>query len=437
MGKNVRMPQSLAPPPVTVGSRRVVAPSVERIRAALRFDVATARATAEATVDFCGGAVDGYPALDLRQPLDWVRLDGRELPTDAWAHADLGGGGDSRMRVLDIVVDAGSRHVLEVGYQLETPDCVGSQPIGWTHDGVTFDFWMSDLQPGRYLEMWVPAPLVHDRFALHLEVAVEGTDRPHLLLANTAGVDADPARRTWSVLYPTHFTALSPMLVLGPADALEVRRSAFGLAGRGRSLGLVTARHSDADADLGACEADLQGWLSYLATRYPPWVHGDTYWAVIWAPGRGMEYDGATTASVAALEHEVFHSWFGRGVKPARASDGWIDEAFTVWSTAAHRAEPPRYGAEHLPLDETPVVLYPSHPWSRHTPLESYREGARLFSGIAHLLGGPDRLRAAMADWYRANAGGLVTTDGLGAHLKLWSGIDISPWWARYVHGRE
>ena len=37
---------------------------------------------------------------------------------------------------------------------------------------------------------------------------------------------------------------------------------------------------------------------------------------------------------------------------------------------------------------------------------------------MAYLLGGADRLRAAMADWYRVNAGGLVTTDGLAAHLK-------------------
>ena len=55
---------------------------------------------------------------------------------------------------------------------------------------------------------------------------------------------------------------------------------------------------------------------------------------------------------------------------------------------------------------------------------------------LAFLFGGPDRLRTAMAEWYQANAGRSVTTDGLAAHLHAWSGIDISPWWARYVHGR-
>ncbi|HET6964777.1 MAG TPA: hypothetical protein VFH58_08380 [Acidimicrobiales bacterium] len=407
------------------------------MRASLRFDVAAAEASATASIDFCGGTVDGRPALDLRQELQWVRLDGQDLSPDDFAHQDLGAGPEAGMRVLDVEIESESRHRLEVGYRLDTPDCEGAEPIGWLQDGVRFDFWMSDLRPGRYLEMWVPAPLVHDRFALHLDVTVEGTERPHTMIANTAGVDAEAGHRAWSVLYPAHFTALSPMLVLAPSDSLEVRRSAINLAGRSRSLGLVTARHTDTDADLAMCEADLRAWLAYLAARYEPWVHGDTFWAVVWGPGRGMEYDGATTASVQALEHEVFHSWFGRGVKPARASDGWIDEAFTTWSTSSRRSELPRFATEELPLDEDPVVLYPAHPWSRHTPIEAYGQGARLFAGLAHLMGGADKLRAAMADWYKANAGGLVTTDGLQAHLKLWSGVDIGPWWARYVHGRD
>ncbi len=82
------------------------------------------------------------------------------------------------------------------------------------------------------------------------------------------------------------------------------------------------------------------------------------------------------------------------------------------------------------------MELYPAHPWSRRTPTAAYTDGPRLFAGLAFLFGGPERLRSAMAAWYQANAGRLVTTDGLAAHLKAWSGLDVGPWWARYVHGR-
>ncbi|HLI53894.1 MAG TPA: hypothetical protein VKU88_06200 [Acidimicrobiales bacterium] len=430
------MPQSLAPSPARVAGRLVAAPRVDRIDAELCFDVASARAQGRATVHFRGGSVDGRPALDLRQEVTAVRLDGQDLSPADFAPVDLGGGPGAEMRVVDAVVEAGSRHRLEVAYDLGTPSSAGAEPIGWLDGGVRFDLWMSDLFPGRYLEMWVPAPLVHDRFTLGLRVRLEGTRRQHLLVANTAGIDAGSDGLTWSLVYPAHFTALSPMLVLAPADTLEVRRGSLSISGRNRSLGLFTARHRDTDADLAACEADLRAWLSYCAARYEPWVHGDTFWAVVWSAPRGMEYDGATTASVQSLEHEVFHSWFGRGVKPARAADGWIDEAWTVWSTSSQRHETPRFAAFELGLDEPPSELYPPHPWARHTPREAYTAGARLFAGLAHLLGGPDRLRAAMADWYRSNAGRLATTDGLAAHLRTWSDVDISPWWARYVHGR-
>ncbi|HET6875186.1 MAG TPA: hypothetical protein VFH70_10425, partial [Acidimicrobiales bacterium] len=112
------MPQSLAPPPASLGARRVVAPSVERIRASLRFDVAAEEASGTASIDFCGGTVDGRPALDLRQEVEWVRLDGRDLSPDDYARQDLGAGPEAGMRVLDVEIESESRHRLQVGYRL-------------------------------------------------------------------------------------------------------------------------------------------------------------------------------------------------------------------------------------------------------------------------------------------------------------------------------
>ncbi|MGH9055869.1 MAG: hypothetical protein ACRDYY_08425 [Acidimicrobiales bacterium] len=432
------MPHPLAPPPVTVAGRRVVAPDVERVNATLRFDAAAKEAEGLATVDFLAGKADGRAALDLRQTVEWARLDGKDIKVDDFAAADVGAGKDARMRILDFELEAGSRHRLEVGYALGRPDAEAAEPIGWGDGGVRFDFWMSDLYPGRYLEMWAPAPLVHDRFTLSVDVEIHGSDKRHALIANTAGVDAATGGRRWSLCYPAHFSSLSPMLVLCPAEEVEIRRSAVRLPGRERSLGVVCARDLNVDVDLGATDADVTSWLVYLASRYGPWFHGDTFWAYIWEPRRGMEYDGATSANVEALEHEVFHSWFGRGVKPASAADGWMDEAWTTWATATKRSSGDfqRFAVADLGLDEPPVELYPQHPWSRHTPRAAYTEGARLFAGIAALMGGAGRMRSAMADWYRANAGGAATTNGLAAHLTAWSGIDVAPWWARYVHGR-
>jgi hypothetical protein len=437
IGQTDQVPLPLAPWPTIVNGRRVVAPDVDSIDARLRFDVVARQAMGEALIRFTTGDESGHPALDLRQQVEWLRLDGEKLAPEAFAPLDLGAGPGSEVRVLDVTLEAGSRHRLEVGYQLETPAATGSEPIGWVGDGVRFDLWMSDLYPGRYLEMWVPAPLIHDRFALKLDIELLACDRPHVVIANTDEVEAVSQGGSWTVRYPEHFTSLSPMLVVAPTDEIELRHSSVNLVGRERSLEVVCARRTDVDVDLGACDADIRSWLLYNSARYGPWVHGHTFWAFLWGHGRGMEYDGATTASVGALEHEVLHSWFGRGVKPARATDGWIDEAWASWATASRRTEQPRFASEELGLEDPPVELYLQHPWARQTPVAAYTAGARLFAGLAFLLGGPERLRSAMADWYRGNAGRAITTDGLAAHLTAWSGIDIGAWWARYVHGRD
>jgi hypothetical protein len=428
------MPSPFAPPPALSGGRPAVAVDGETIDAHLVFDVVARRAQARATVTFTVDGPGGYPALDLRQPVASVALDGRALAPDSFAHVNLGGGPGSEMRVLDHRVETGERHRLDLTYELGTPDAEDAEPVGWQDGGVRFDLWMSDLYPGRYLEMWIPSPLCHDRFALTVHVEVVGADRPHLLLSNAGPVPSEG--RAWTVRYPASFTSLSPMLVLAPADEIEWRSRPVTIAGRAEPIDLRTARHREVDTDLEACEADIAAWIPYLASRYGPWTYGPAMTVLLWESTRGMEYDGATTASVGALEHEIFHSWFGRGVKPARASDGWIDEAWTCWATASRQAEAPRFDASPLDLDARPVLLYPPHPWSRHTPRESYSEGSRLFAGLASVLGGPERLRSAMAAWYHANAGGLVTTDGLEAHLRAWSGVDVTPWFARYVHGR-
>ena len=192
----------MGPPPTNINGRRVVVPDVVRTDATLRFDVAAKEATGEATVYFSAGELAGCAVLDLRQPVDWVRLDGQDLDPQAFAPLDLGAGPGEEMRLLDVNLEAATSHRLDVGYRLETPQAVGAEPIAWTDGGVRFDLWMSDLQPGRYLEMWIPAPLVHDQFVLNVDVQLTGSPRPHTLVANTAGVDAAAGRRAVVAVLP-------------------------------------------------------------------------------------------------------------------------------------------------------------------------------------------------------------------------------------------
>jgi hypothetical protein len=422
------------PPYVELGDgERAVPVDVISVDARLSLDAASrsGRAVADVLIDM---ELPGHPVLDLRQDPVEVAVDGEALRGEPFPRRDMGAGAGAEMRVLRRPLDAG-RHRLRIAYPLDRPAAVGAEPVGWEDGGVRFDLWMSDLHPGRYLEMWVPANLCHDRFTLTVDLDVEGAARDHAVVAN--GEVSRAAAGRWRVSYPGHFTSLSPMLVVTPADAVEVVVRPRG--GDGPPGEVMALRHLEVDADLESCADDIASWLDYNTARYGPWVHGPRFTAFVWGPGRGMEYDGATTASVGALEHEVLHSWFGRGLKPATAADGWIDEAYATWATSSRRSEAPRFDVAPLGLDSEPVLLRPGHPWARHTPRESYALGGRLFAGMAHELGGAGRLRSAMASWYRrATVAGdaLVTTDGLQAHLSAAAGRDLGAWFDRYVHGR-
>lgn len=428
------------PPPVALSGQLAVPVDIESVVASLRFDVPAREAEVSVVVDLRVEGNTGWPTFDLRQDIDAACFDGAKLPVDALRHRDMGAGHDARMRVLEVACDAGSRHRLELRYRLGTPDATGARPVEWLDDGVAWDLWMSDLEPGRYLEMWLPANLCHDQVNIELTVEVAGSWRPHVLFANASVEELDQGRR-WSVRYPPHYRSLSPLLVLVPAERAVVRRAeALAPGGPCIPVTLVALAGAGEDAqvtaDAQAGIADATAWLSYFAARYGAWAHQEDFVAVIWDAPRGMEYDGATTASLDALEHEVFHSWFGRGVKPARACDGWIDEAMATWATASRRAGSGRYGAEPLGLDEPPTLLCPPHPWSRHTPRESYAAGSRLLSGLAHMAGGAAQMRSALAEWYSKYKGQAASSEDLARHMSRWCGRELGPWWDRYVYGK-
>lgn len=406
---------------------------MERVRASVCFDVRAQRAEVMAEAEFRVDGPDGWPVFDLRQDLVHAELDGRALSPGSLPHRDLGAGQEARARALEVMCPGGSRHNLALRYELGTPDATGSVPLGWSPegDGVAWDLWMSDLEPGRYLEMWLPAGLCHDRLALELDIQVNGSDRPHCLVANGQVTELESGAH-WHVRYPSTFTSLSPLLVLAPADQLAWCQA---VVGHGSNLAVTVVSQAGAVRDLDAVCADTCAWLAGFDRRYGTWAHGGRFLAVMWDAPRGMEYDGATTACERALEHEIFHSWFGRGVKPASANDGWMDEAMASWATTS-RGEP-RWAADELGLDHEPALLCPAHPWARSTPREAYTVGRALLSGVAAMMGGAASMRSALAAWHGSYGGGLASTEDLERHLSSWCGRDLSPWWDRYVYGGE
>jgi hypothetical protein len=420
----------LAPPARTVDGLLAVPIDIQAIRAGLVFDGATASASGDATLDFVVGPTGGCPIFDLRQTVTGAWLDGAPLAPGQVAHHDLGGGSGAELRVVAAALAAGSSHTLRLTYTLGPPQ---APPAGRYRPALTWSagprlrlsFGFTDLGPGRYLESWLPANLIFDQFALELELRILNTAIAHVPITNGAVSPLGPNH--WSLAFPARFTALSHLLELRAADTVASLTGGVTLPVSGTALAIEAWKPAGSALDLVAQVASLGSWLAANEASSGPYLHGSRF--VAFLDGGGMEYEGGTTSAPGALRHEAFHSWWGRGVKPAAQTDGWWDEAWTVYNDLGGT------GSRPFDFTEPPVELSSRNPWVRATPADAYTGGERLFAGAAALVGAAG-LHAHMRAFYAERSERPQTTAGLEAFLVARSGAaELVDAFHRFVYG--
>jgi len=194
-----------------------------------------------------------------------------------------------------------------------------------------------------------------------------------------------------------------------------------------RAITISAVKFATGGANLAANLPRIVRLLSEQEQRYGEFT-GDSYVCLFHGAPGGMEYAHATTTSESALRHEVIHSWFARGLTPASQADGWWDEGFTSYLDTGERCEP-------LDFLDPPVELCSRRAFQRTTAPNSYKDGSRVFRGIAAVVG-PDRLLDAMRELYEARRGTSVSTPALEAHLVASTGaVTLVDVFHRFVYG--
>jgi hypothetical protein len=419
----------LAPPKRSVDGLDAVPIDIQHVSAKLTFDGAASNGTGDATIDFIVGPGGGAPIFDLRQTITAAWLDGVSIPPAKLAHHDFGGGPDAELRVVEDVLAEGTTHTLRVTYTLGVPQAstAGSyQPaLTWTPGPrLAFNFGFTDLGAGRYLEAWVPANLIFDQFDATIELDLVNTTIPHTVITN--GTVVTLGSNHWSVSFPPRFTALSTLLEIRATDTLVSATGTANLPVTG-AVTIEAWKLASNPIDLNAQVANLAGFLNGDESAVGKYPHGNRF--VAFVNVGGMEYEGGTTSAPGSLRHETFHSWFGRGAKPAAQADGWWDEAWDVYNDFG--------GAGMLPLDFSvpPVILSSRNPWTRITPLAAYTNGERLFEGIAALLGVAP-LKSHLSAFFAEHTQRPATTSDLETLLVRRSGEPtIVDAFHRFVYG--
>ena len=416
----------LAPPPIAVDDLIGVPIDIQNLEASMVFDFETREIQVDALMTFMVGSEGGFPVFDLRQTIDFAELDGAPIDP-AMMQSHLISKQTGSLRILERDLTSGVAHTLRLKYEIDKPNAPSARGAVLRKSGLFWDIGLSDLNPGRYLEQWFPANLIYDQHPFTLELKMHGADAEHILVSNAAVTEL--AHHQWRLQFPAHMTALSPMIVLTPlADVTQIVDELD--LGKNGIIQIKIVKHKPVTQSLKAAMKSAKDSLKRFSSTMGPWPHGDRCIIYMRNSGSSMEYDGATTSSSGALNHELFHSWFGRGVKPASQNDGWFDEAWDVYFADLKAKSNKVYSKK-----DKPVTLCSSAPWNRMTSRLSYSRGSKLFASIAKKVGNK-KLEKAMAAFFIANNMRPTSTATLEQHLIEALGEKaVAPLFRMFVYG--
>jgi len=422
----------LAPPIAVVDNLTAVPIDITKSKAEMIFDMLSHKCNVNSTTNFSMGNENGNAIFDLRQDISNAHLNDKHISNDKLRHHKFGMDNDSALRILEESIDSNSNNRLSLQYELKKPNCLNSHPIEWSPAGLYFDFWFSDLFPARYLEMWFPSNLIYDRFGFSLDIRIINTQIEHVLFSN--GNINKTGDNSWTIEFPDKYSSFSHMLSICPKNEIEIINDIMLLPNNGTNLKLQIFKLKTTSVNLIGIVKKLKMHISQNVLNIGPYIHGNKFTCFIWdnSIGRSMEYEGAVTTLERDLKHEVFHSWFARGVKPATQNDSWMDEGWTVYNTDEDFSS-----IKPFSPSEPPVLLSSPDPFNRITPDNSYGDGSRFFAGLAAELG-YENLNSYMNSFYKTYHEIPTTTKRLESYLIQQSGNEnLEKLFNRFVYGRS
>ena len=257
----------------------------------------------------------GFPVFDTVTAPSSVNLDGFSVNAVEAKTPN----GETTLRYVNKLVDAGT-HALTVEVPLATL-------VEFTESGVKSAYWTSDLDERQFLERYMPANFEFDQVKMTFVIKFVGAKTKQTIYTN--GVVEELEGNTFKINYPAYYTASSIFFHTVPQGATsELRFSLKSIDGRDIPA-VVYFSKSSWNTNLERLKSKTTEVFHELESDYGAFPHPSI--TVLQAGMGGMEYCGATMTDFSALGHEMFHSYFARGVMPANGNSGWIDEALASW----------------------------------------------------------------------------------------------------------
>ncbi len=399
----------LAPPDFNLGSQRAVFVDITHANYSITYDSKKGTATARSELRFTQ-TKKGYPLFDLVPVPRNLVLNGTRT-TQRLINLP---GNVSKMRLIGRELNPGD-HVVTMEHNI-TANTSFSRG-----GGVRSAFWIRDLTERKFLEQYLPGNLEFDQHSRTLEVNFTGKKNFNQELHANGGV-AKTSNKSWRIEFPAWYTSACVYFHTYPKGAFSIRRFTVKSID-GRDVPFTT--YSGLIPNISDFSKYAVEVFHELEKDYGPWPHP---FFIAYGAGRGgMEHAGATMTSIGALDHEMLHSYFAKGVMPANGNSGWIDEGIARWrDNGYNRSSVPGKAAN----------LAGHSPYQRNTDDRGYAVGSGLFAYLDWMMQDKGGLKPFLRGYFQTYKYTQVTTEHLKNNLEFFSGLDLTDEFDQYIYGK-
>ncbi|MCT4640913.1 MAG: hypothetical protein N4A33_01360 [Bacteriovoracaceae bacterium] len=281
---------------------------------------------------------------------------------------------------------------------------------------VNSGFFIKDLKEKKFLEKFVPANLEYDQYPMTFNVRVKAR-KAHKVVAN--GNVKVHKKNHFTIHYPAHYGSSSVYFHVFKQGKYKWVTDTFrSIDGRDIPFTIYTKWFLKPEKFL----AKARGIFNELEADYGPWPQ-DFYIVYGMALKGGMEYPGATATSLRSLGHEMFHTYFAKGVVPADGNSGWMDEGLASWRDRGYKTlTHPGYDSFNLGGHSV---------YKRNTDKNSYKVGRAFFA----YLNSKFNLKYALKDYFQKHKYQMVTTNHMINHFEQLTGLNLRADFSTYVLG--
>lgn len=374
----------------------------------IEYNVLKKKAYVKSTIKFTS-LESGFPIFDLIPAIKSITLDGKKI----FALKQVLGRKASTALRLNTVAAKGE-HILEIRSEIQKNTSYKS-----FSKTVASAFWMSDLGDRKYLEQYLPTNLEYDQYQYTFNVKITGSKKSYEIFTNAKLKEID--ENHFQLVFPKHFTASSSFFHLTSKNRFKKSQSRFTSIDGREILVTVYGKSNISNYMTSALKI-----LKELESDYGRWPHDSV---VIYGAGQGgMEYCGATITSISALGHELTHSYFARGVMPARGNAGWIDEAMASWRDSNYK----QVSKENL--KRTKMAGHSTY--RRTTDRAAYSSGRDFIGFLDKKFDDLGGMKSFMKKFHKDRLFAPILTSDLISDLNEYFSSDVTKLFNNYIYGK-